>query len=352
MEVDLKILSDDNIIISNFNKIEGKTNTKNNEEENIENKIIKEVNNNLKNNHIYSQSYKEDDYSFNLIKKDNHEYLVELQCKDKIKEEIKTKINSCIQKEQILNSKKEEFQSMVNNILIDENSLKKKLISLIGEYKEEYDEIINQIADKILDYDNFKKEALLLQEKVIKYRSSAILQLLFKIYWRRFYNCIVYILEHHMIFIYNEKYFNMTCKILHTLIQIIVDDLYGKIFNKISDNKIFLKHKADYTAKIQLYRDISYFFFIFQHFDKDKEKMIFSIDEDFNFDFSENVYDNVGRFNYHILKRTGLNFSLELFKERINNDYLYSQYLKRILLIYQRYKIILPIYKKSKFLYD
>ena len=352
MEVDLKILSDDNIILSDIKKTEEKTDMQNNKQENIDNQIIKEVKNNIKNNHIYSQSYKEDDYSFNLIKKNNNEYLVELKCEDKIKEEIKTKINSCIQKEQILNSKKEEFQRILNNILIDENSLKKKLISLIGEYKEEYDETINQITEKILDYENFKKEALLLQEKVIKYRSSTILQLLFKIFWRRFYKCIVYILEKYMIFLYNEKYFNMTCKILHTLIQIIVDELYGKIFNKISDNKIFLKHKADYTTKIQLYRDISYYFFIFKHFDKDKEKMIFTIDEDFNFDFSENTYDNVGRFNYHILKRTGLNFSLELFKERINNDYLYYQYLKKLLFIYQRYKIILPTYKKSTFLYD
>ena len=118
MEVYLKILSEDNIILSNVQKIEEKNEMQNNEEKNVENLIIKEVKNNLKTNHIYSQIYKENYNSFNLIKKDNNDYLVELNCEDKVKEEIKTKINSCIQKEQILNSKKEEFQKL---------TLKKKL---------------------------------------------------------------------------------------------------------------------------------------------------------------------------------------------------------------------------------
>jgi hypothetical protein len=257
-----------------------------------------------------------------------------------------------MKKEQLLNSKKEEFKKIQNDITIDEKLLEKKLISLIGPYKTDYDEIINQIADKILDYDNFSKEANILKEKLIKYRSSSILQLFFKIYWRRKYSCIIYIAEKYIIFLYNERIFNILCKTIRTIIKIIVDDTYEKILNKISDNKIFLKHKEDYMKKIQIYKDLSYFSFILQNFDHDKEKNIFTLDEDYNLDFSENIYDNIRRFNYHILKRTGLNISLELFKERINIDYIYASYLSKILLIYEKYKVFLPVYKKGSFLYD
>jgi hypothetical protein len=69
-------------------------------------------------------------------------------------------------------------------------------------------------------------------------------------------------------------------------------------------------------------------------------------------DVPENTYDNIRRFNYHILKRSGLNISLELFKERINIDYIYASYLSKILLIYEKYKVFLPVYKKGSFLYD
>ena len=354
MEVNLKILSEDTIILPKINesdKLENKI-IETNKPEKDEKNLTKSILENIKNNGIYLNSFIEYNYSYNLKKIKNDEYKMEFDCSNKIKEEIKEKINTCMKKEQILNSKKEEFKKMQNEITIDEKLLEKKLVSLIGPYKNDYDEIINQIAEKILDYENFNKEAHILKEKLIKYRSSLILQLFFKIYWRRIYSCIIYIAEKYIIFLYNEKIFNLLCKIIRTVIKVIVDDTYQKILNKISDNKMFLKHKEDYMKKIQIYKDLSYFTFIFQSFDKDKEKNIFTIDEDLNLDFSENTYDNIRRFNYHILKRTGLNISLELFKERINIDYIYASYLSKILLIYEKYKVFLPVYKKGSFLYD
>ena len=353
MEVDLKILSEDTIILPKIteNNSENK-NIEINKSENNEINITKSILENIKHNGIYLNAFVENDYTYNLQKINNDEYKMELDCSDKIKEEIKEKINTCMKKEQLLNSKKEEFKKIQNDITIDEKLLEKKLISLIGPYKTDYDEIINQIAEKILDYDNFSKEANILKEKLIKYRSSSILQLFFKIYWGRKYSCIIYIAEKYIIFLYNERIFNILCKTIRTIIKIIVDDTYEKILNKISDNKIFLKHKEDYMKKIQIYKDLSYFSFILQNFDHDKEKNIFTLDEDYNLDFSENIYDNIRRFNYHILKRTGLNISLELFKERINIDYIYASYLSKILLIYEKYKVFLPVYKKGSFLYD
>ena len=341
MEVNIKISSEDHLILDNFQK----------ENESKEN-IIESVKENLKDNFIYSQDFIESDYSYNLEKVKNNEYNIEINCKDKIKEEIKTKLKSCEEKEKILNSKKEQFQKLINDLEIDEKLLEKKLFSLLGKYTEKYDIIVNQIVELFLDYDNFSKEAALLQEKIIKYRSSKILQLCFKIFWQRFHGCIVYILKKYIIFIYNERLFKMTSKLVRKFIRIIIDDLYDIIFKKISENKIFLDHKESYQKKLKMYKEICYCFYILQSFDKDSEKIIFNIEEDMDLKISENTFDNIGRFNYHILKRTGLNVPLESFLSRVNIDEMNESYFKKILLLYEKYKTIIPIYKICTFLFE
>ena len=107
MEVNIKISSEDHLIIDNF-QIGTETQTIENE------KIINSLEENMKENFTYTQNFKLNDYFYNLNKKNNNEYNVELNCKDKIKEEIKSKIKSCEEKEKILNSKKVQFQKMIN----------------------------------------------------------------------------------------------------------------------------------------------------------------------------------------------------------------------------------------------
>ena len=341
MEVNIKISSEDHLILDNFQK----------ENESKEN-IIESVKENLKDNFIYSQDFIESDYFYNLEKVKNNEYNIEINCKDKIKEEIKTKLKSCEEKEKILNLKKEQFQKLINDLEIDEKLLEKKLFSLLGKYTEKYDIIVNQIVELFLDYDDFSKEAALLQEKIIKYRSSKILQLCFKIFWQKFHGCIVYILKKYIIFIYNERLFKMTSKLVQKFIRIIIDDLYDIILKKISENKIFLDHKESYQKKLKMYKEICYCFYILQSFDKDSEKIIFNIEEDMDLKISENTFDNIGRFNYHILKRTGLNVPLESFLSRVNIDEINESYFKKILLLYEKYKTIIPIYKICTFLFE
>ena len=345
MEIDLKIISENNIILSNLN-------IENEEEETKEKKIKKSLEENIKNIISFSQEKIDTNYSFTLQKKNDKEYDVELKM-DEIKEEINSKIESCSEKEKILNSKKEEFEKLQKDLVIDEKLLEKKLLSSIGVHKPEFDEIVNQVSELMLDYDNFNKEAALLQERIIKYRSSLILQTCFKYYWKRLKYCFDYIIRSYtLIFLYNEKIFKATCRMLPTLTRSIIDDLYGKILNIITKSKIYLKHIGDYQKNIKLYREFCYFFFILQSFDKNSEKIIFNVDKDLNLDFSENLYDNIGRFNEHILKRTGLNFPLEYFKELVNIDDIYESYFKKILLLYQKYKSFLPLYKKSGLLYE
>ena len=345
MEVNLNISSEDYLILQNFQ-------TENDSEEIKDKNIIKSVQENLKDNITYSQNFKVTDYSYNLQKKKNDEYNVELKCEDKLKDEIKSTFNLCAEKEKILNSEKEEFQKLQNGFVIDEKLLEKKLTSLIGGYDKDYEDKINQMIKLILDYENFDKEEKLLKEKIIKYRSSPIIHLCFSIYWKRFHSCIFYTLNKYIIFLYNEKIFKATSKILPKLIRKITDEIYDTILSRISQDKVFLKHKGDYLKKLKLYKEISSFFFIFQSFENSSEKNIFNVDEDLNLEISENKYDNIGRFNYYIVKRTGLNVSLESFLNRVNIEDIYAVSYRKILLLYERYKTFLPLYKRCKFLYD
>ena len=130
MEANLNILSDDILLLSNyFNDKNKLLSQKNEEEEEIQN-ITKAIKENLKISNIYSQNYIESDYIFNLHKKNDKEYYVELNCSEEVKNKIKTKINLCLEKEKILTSKKQEFKKLQNNITIDEKLFLKKLILL------------------------------------------------------------------------------------------------------------------------------------------------------------------------------------------------------------------------------
>ena len=345
MEVDLKIYSEDHLILPIFQN-------ENETEETKEKNIIKCIKQNLKEDVTYSQNFKEDDYSYNLQKKNNNEYIVEFNCENKLSDETKSKFNLCVEKEKILNSKKEEFKKLQNDFIIDEKLLEKKLTSLIEGYGKGDDDKFDQIIKHILDYESFNKEEALLKEKLIKYRTSPIIQLCFSIYWKRLHNCIIYILNKYIIFLYNEKIFKATSKILPKLVRKIIEEIYDTILSKISLDKIFLKQKGDYQKKIKLYKEICSFFFILQSFDNNIEKSIFKADEDINLEISENTFDNIGRFNKCIIKRTGLNTSLESILNRVNIEDIYEKAFRRILLLYERYKANLPLYKRCKFLYD
>ena len=81
-------------------------------------KILREE---LKNNNFYlSEITKEEYFDIKINKRDknnkkdfnkkeNYDYIIEIEGKDKLKGEIETKINSCMEKEKILINKQNEF---------------------------------------------------------------------------------------------------------------------------------------------------------------------------------------------------------------------------------------------------
>ena len=69
-------------------------------------------------------------------------------------------------------------------------------------------------------------------------------------------------------------------------------------------------------------------------------------------DLSENIFDIILRMNGQIPNRSGLYITLDYFKEHINIEKSYEIILRGILLMYKKYKILLPNFKKSSFLYN
>ena len=365
MDINLNLVSEENIFlkISDKNKkileeIENKESISENNNEILNNIMCEEIE---KDNIFLKDITNKELYNINVKKSDsndknnNYDYYIEIKCKDKLKEQIQTKINSCMEKEKILINKQNEFKNLANKISIDEKLLEKKLLSLnvINNDEENYyNKIIDEIIPLILDYDNYMKEAIQIEDRLIKYKDSNIISLCFKIYIKRIRNVMIYIISKNIIFLNNEKLFNMASNIYLKIIKIIINEIYDSILVKISSNEIYKKNKEEYDTKLNFYREICYLFPILKFFENKKENKIYEIEENEDLYLSENKYDKIARINSQIPKRNGLNITLEYFKEHTNIDQTYAMSLRRILLIHQKFNILYPDYKTSSFLYE
>lgn len=366
MDVNLSLISEDLLyfpisenkkeIIDNLVEQEKNDESKNKSYE----KILREE---LKNNNFYLSEITNEEYfdikinkrdknnkkDFN--KKENYDYIIEIEAKDKLKDEIETKINSCMEKEKILINKQNEFKKICKSIKIDETLLEKKLISLTGINQEEYEKLIEQIISEVLDYDNFMKDVKFIQDRLIKYRDSLIIGRCFKIYIKRIRNAVAYIINKDIIFLNNDELFKMVNSLYLKLIKKIIDEIFDSIFKKINDNEIYKNHKEEYEQNLNFYKEVCYLFPILKFFENSQEKEIYELNEDLKLNFSENIFDQIMRVNSQIPKRNGLNITLKYFKEHSNIDQAYEMSLRRILLIY-KFKILFPDFKNGSFLYE
>jgi hypothetical protein len=159
MDINLNLVSEENILlkISDKNKkileeLESKENSSESNKEIINNIIGEEI---KKDNIFLKDIVNKELYDINIKKGDSNEknddydYYIEIKCKDKLKKQIQSKINSCMEKEKILINKQNEFKKLANNISIDEKLLEKKLLSLnaINNDEEGY---YNKIIDEII----------------------------------------------------------------------------------------------------------------------------------------------------------------------------------------------------------
>ena len=361
MDINLSLISEDYLNIPISNKNEQIINKLNLEEKDIEiknekiGKIIKEE---IKNNCLFLNKITNDEL-FNIkIEKNNndnnkeYENIIEVKCKDKLKEEIEKKINSCIEKENILFKKQEELKKLSESMTIDEKLFEKKIISLLEINREEYEKIIDKIVELILNYENFIKEVNQVQKFLIKYRDSSIIALCFKICVKKFDKVMEYVTDKYVIFLNNEKLIRMFNSISFKINNNIIDELYENIFQKLCDKEIFKNHKEEYEEKINFYKEVCYLFPIIKFFENRQDKEIYKLEEDLNLEHSENIFDEILRVNNQIPKRNGLNITLDYFKKHTNIEEAYDMSLRRILLIYQKYKILVPSFKLSSFLYE
>lgn len=370
MDIQLNLMSEDYISLPIPHQYkECINNLNNNKEQDVSinketEKIIKEE---LKNNNLFLPNItNEEFFDVKITKnnnnvgnnmtdnhsKQNYDYLIEIKSKDKFREEIENKIKICMEKENILLNKQNEFKKICENIKIDQKLLEKKLTNLSQINKDEIEPTINQLVSQVLDFENFKKDAEKTQELMINYRESLILGNCFKIYIRRINKPTLYIISKKIIFLNNDKLFQSLNKINVKLIKQIIDDIFDSIIKKISNNDIFKNHKEEYEKHFNFYKEVCYLFPILIYFDSSQEKNIYELDKDLNLNFSEYTYDQLSRLDSTIPKRKGLNITLSYFKEHALIENVYSTCLKRHLSIDTKYKTTFPIYKKSSFLYD
>ena len=361
MEVNLSLISEDFLDIPISHKTEQILNKLKDQKDDIKTKnesigkIIKEE---IKNNYIFLKNIEKEEYFDVKIYKNNIEnnnaftHIIGVNSKDKLKEEIENKINLCMEKEKILVKKQEEIKKINENMIINENLLEKKLLSLLEINKEEYEKLLNLIIEQILDYDYFVNDVKKVQELIIKYRESLIIARFFRIWTGNLHKIFKYIVSKSVIFLNNIKLFKILNCLLLKISNKIIDGIYEDIFEKISVNEIFKNKKEEYVQKINFYKEICYLFPILKYFDKSQDKEIYELEEDIHLEYSENIFDEILSVNSEIPKRNGLNITLEYLKEHTNIEQAYEMSLKRILLIYQKYKILPPIFKLSSFLYE
>ena len=161
-----------------------------------------------------------------------------------------------------------------------------------------------------------------------------------------------YILDKSEIFLNNDKLFKMLNCLFIKLDKQIINEIYESIFLKIADKEIFKKHKEEYEEKLNFYKEVCYLLPIIKFFENSYDKVIFELDEDLELGHSENIFDEILRINNQIPKRNALNNTLNYFKEHTNIVQACEITLKRILLIKKKYKVSLPNFKKSSFLYE
>ena len=183
------------------------------------------------------------------LKKD-YDYIFEIKGKEKLQKDFEIKLNSCMEKENILIQKQKEFKNLVDKINIDEKLLEKKLMSLIQKNNEFYEKINDQIIAKVLDYDEFIKDVTKIKDRLIRYRDSLFIGHCFKIYSNKIKDPLFYIITKKIIFLNNEKLFKMVNNIYLKLIKKIIDEIFEFIFQKISNNETFKSHKEDYEKEL------------------------------------------------------------------------------------------------------
>ena len=352
MEINLSLISEDSLNIQIHHEIINELNKQ--EEEKIRNenlgKIIKEE---INKNFLFLKNVMNEEYfDVKIYNNETPENIIEVKSKNNLKEDIENKINSCMEKEKILLKKQEEINKINESIIIDEKILEKKLISLLEINKEEYEKIIDQLVEQILDYDFFIKDAKNIQTCLIKYRDSLIIARCYKIYIKKFTKAMDYILDKSVIFLNNDKLLKMLNCLFIKLDKKIINEIYERISQKIIDKEIFINHKEEYEEKLNFYKEVCYLLPIIKIFEISYDKEIFELEEDVHLEHSENIFDEILRIDNQIPKRNGLNNTLNYFKEHTNIEQACEMTLRRILLIKKKYNVELPNFKRSSFLYE
>lgn len=326
----------------------------------------KEIRNILKSNYLFLYNIDNEEYydininPINSIKnnnikennnKNNNEIIIEIKCKEKLSQDLKTNINICMDKELKLIKMQEEFTKNCNNFDINKELLSKKLFTFIEYDINSYEDVYNKIVAKFLDYQAFINELNEIENKLIKYRESE----LFCYYFIIYYNCIEklvqYLLSKEILLLNCKKIFENVVDISIDIISKLLIQINDCVKEKIKDNPIYIINKETYEKKMNFIKEIFLLFPLSKYFDDNEQYEIFKINKNKTIDLSEVEFEEVLKNNLRIPKNQGLNRNFQYFKEHTNYREAFGMSLRRLLLLHQKYKIIYPEFVKSLFLF-
>lgn len=360
MEINLNLISSDSLSLilnkKNINKNRDKI------EKSQKSLTIKEINENIirekiKNvfPHLKDLIYKE--YYDIEIKKDNNKInciLVYIKSTNILIQELEKEINICREKENIIEEKQKQLMSKVENINIDKNLFLKKLYSLIDNKEENYDILINQIAQAVLDITSLNNQLNDIQSQLIKYRNSNVIRLFFKIYLIKIKKLVNYFHHKCILFLNNRELFNIIIESLPKLIERIFDEIIDLVRKGISSTNIYNKNKDEYNIKFKTIKKIFVLFPLLMFFDKRQEKI------DYLFDYEKNIILNISENNYekelenkkHIPQKVGLDIPLKQFHDINLNAKVLEAVIRRDFEIFQKYNSDYLDFMFSSFLFD
>ncbi len=156
-----------------------------------------------------------------------------------------------------------------------------------------------------------------------------------------------------MLFLNNEKLFNMIIENLPKYQGLVMEDIFKVILPKIKSTEIYKKNKEEYDKKFEFIKEIGLIFPLLKFYEnKEKEiNYIYKFDNS-EISLTENEYLKLLKVRKQIPQRVSLNTTFQKFSENIKLSRAFDIVIRRAMVVYSKYKSSYPHLMLGSFLYD
>ena len=248
---------------------------------------------------------------------------------------------------------KNELSNLYSQINLDQNSITKKMINLLTAENEYYFKLLNMIIDKLLDFEESKKEIKIIEGNLLKYKSSKLFTLYYKLYMIRMNDSIEYFLKKANIFTSSEKNLEIFINSYEECLKFVISKANKTIKEKISSNNIYKSHIKEYEEIFSFIEKIFFLFPSLKYFDTKTQKVVYStFDNPKLISMNENIFNEIKQINYQIPKKDGLKIPFSIYEENLKKTKQFEMSFKRILDSYKKYKALYFTFIYASLLYD